>query len=75
MYREDTKKKVTPKSERSVNYFCTLVDIEIIDFIESHLYDSYERILDMNEIGKIYKGILLKMVLQEKKLMYLTRNT
>ena len=75
MYREDTKKKATPKSERSVNYFCTLVDIEIIDFIEIHLYDSYERILDMNKIGKIYKGILLKMVLQEKKLMYLTRNT
>ena len=56
----DAKKKATPKSEQSANYSRTLADIEITDFVESYLNDSSERVLDMNKIDEIYKGILMK---------------
>ena len=35
----------------------TLADIEITDFVESYLNGSSERVLDMNQIDEIYKGI------------------
>ena len=47
-----------PNSERSVNFSCKLADIEITGFAQSYLNDSSERVLDMNEIDEIYKGIL-----------------
>ena len=56
----DAKKKATPKSEQSANYSRTLADIEITDFVESYLNDSSERVLDMNKIDEIYKGILME---------------
>ena len=37
-----------------------LADIEITDFVESYLNDSSERVLDMNKIDEIYKGIFME---------------
>ena len=56
----DAKKRANPKSKRSVNYSCRLADVEITDFAESYLNDSSERVLDMNKIDEIYKGILME---------------
>ena len=64
----DAKMKATPKSEQSVNYSRTLTDIEITDFVESYLNDSSKRVLDMNKIHEIYKGILMENGITTAKL-------
>ena len=56
----DAKKKANPKSKQSVNCSCRLADREITNSVESYLNDSSERVLDMNKIDKIYKGILME---------------
>ena len=57
---EDAKKTANSKFERSVNSSCTLADIEITYLLESYLNDSSERVLDMNNIDEIYKGIFME---------------
>ena len=57
---EDAKKTANSKSERSVNSSCTLADIEITYLLESYLNDSSERVLDINNIDEIYKGIFME---------------
>ena len=64
----DAKKKANSKSERSVIYSRRLADMEITDFAESHLNGSSERILDLNKIDEIYKGILLESSTATEKL-------
>ena len=58
LYWADAEKKATSTSERSINYSRRLADIEITDYVESYLNDSSERVLNINKIDKIYKGIL-----------------
>ena len=67
--------KATPKFERPVNYSRTLADIEITDFVESYLNDSSERVLDINKIDKIYKGILMENGTTTDKLHATYKNT
>ena len=57
---EDAKKTANSKFERSVNSSCTLADIEITYLLESYLNDSSERVLDMNSIDEVYKGIFME---------------
>ena len=64
----DAKKKANPKSERSINYSRRLADVEITDFVEIYLNDSSDRVLDMNKIEVIYKGILMENSTTKDKL-------
>ena len=49
--------------------------MEITDFAESHLNGSSERILDINKIDEIYKGILLESSTATENLTQPTKNT
>ena len=37
-----------------------MADIEITNFVESYLNDSSGRVLDVNKIDKIFRGILME---------------
>ena len=51
----DAKKKATPKSEWSVNFFRTLAVIEFTNIVESFLNDFSGRVLEcMNVLYELY---------------------